>query len=110
MKLTHIVTLLFLSVSIANTYSQFSDASSFINPYDFYHIQKNSNRVKIDLSSVDGSPYEQEAFVLGKAAERLTNNSMNYYLRYNVFNDEIQMKAKLSDEKIIGLIKSLRCY
>lgn len=110
MKLAYIVTLLLFSLSISNTFGQFSDATSLIDPYDFYHILQNNAKAKIDLSSVEGSPYEQESFVLGKAAEKLTNNSMNCYLRYNVYNDEIQMKIKLDDEKIVGLIKSLNHY
>jgi hypothetical protein len=110
MNRIYIVTILFLSLSISNTFGQFSYSSSIIDPYDFYHILQNSAKTKIDLSSVEGSPYEQETFVLGKAAEKLTNNSMNYYLRYNVYNDEIQMKINLDDEKIVGLIKSLNHY
>lgn len=110
MKRIYFVTILFLSLSISDTFAQFSYASSPIDPYDFYHILQNSAKEKIDLSSVEGSPYEQETFVLGKAAEKLTNNSMNYYLRYNVYNDEIQMKIDLDDKKIVGLIKSLNHY
>jgi len=110
MKRIYIVTILFLSLSVFNTYGQFTYGSSIIDPYDFYHILENSAKAKIDLSSVEGSPYEQETFVMGKAAEKLTNNSINYYLRYNIYNDEIQMKIKLDDEKIVGLIKSLNHY
>ena len=110
MKRIYIVTILFLSLSISNIFGQFSYGSSIIDPYDFYHILENSAKVKIDLASVEGSPYEQETFVMGKAAEKLTNNSINYYLRYNIYNDEIQMKIKLNDEKIVGLIKSLNHY
>jgi hypothetical protein len=110
MKRIYFVTILFLSLSISNTFGQFSYGSSIIDPYDFYHIQQNSTKAKIDLSSVEGSPYEQETFVLGKVSEQLTNNSMNYYLRYNIYNDEIQMKLNLDDEKIVGLIKSLNHY
>ena len=87
MKLTFVVTLLFLSLSISNTFGQLTYVSSPIDPYEFYHILENNTKAKIDLASVKGSPYEQETFVMGKAAEKLTNNSMNYYLRYNVYND-----------------------
>jgi len=110
MKPNHIITLLFVSLSISNIFGQFTDTNSIINPYDFYHILKNSTKAKIDLSSAEGSPYEDETFVLGKAADKLTNNSTHYYLRYNIYNDEIQMKVDLNDEKIMGLIKSLHHY
>ena len=110
MKRIYIVTLLFLLLPISNSFGQFTYGSSPIDPHDFYHLLRNNTRAKIDLSSVVGSPYEQETFVFGKATEKLTNNSMNYYLRYNVYNDEIQMKINLDDDKIVGLIKSLNHY
>lgn len=59
------------------------------------------------LSNVKGSPYENDSFILGKAANKKIDNSKPYYLRYNVYNDVIEIQ---DSENIIGLIKSLNIY
>lgn len=91
--------------------SEFSGiGNSLIDPYDMYHILRNGQKNKIDLSNAKGSPFEQKSFVFGKAVDKLTNTTKNYYFRYNVYNDEIQMKASIDDEDIYALIKSLNIY
>lgn len=67
----------------------------------------NSN---IDLSTVKGSPYENKNFQLGKAVNREVGEPTNYYLRYNVYNDVIELKKNNSDTDIGGLIKSENIY
>ena len=84
--------------------------NSLIDPYDMYHIMANGQKNKINLSEVKGSPFEQESFVFGKAMDKLTATARNYYLRYNAYNDEIQMKASLEDKDVYALIKSLNIY
>ncbi len=115
MKLKMFIISLFL---LCNTgiYAQFG---AFQNDnYSGATIQKlsdaaNNNKSSIvkeesnDLSNIKGSPYENDDFVFGKAVDRLTDKSMGYYLRYNVYNDVIEMKVNLYDTEIIGLIKSL---
>ncbi len=84
--------------------------NSLIDPYDMYHILSNGQKDKIDLSKAKGSPFEQKEFVFGKVGSKTSSTMNNYYLRYNVYNDEIQMKASLDDVNIYGLIKSLNIY
>ena len=69
-------------------------------------LQKN----KIDLSSVEGSPYVNKTFKFGSAVDKLTNTSQNFYLRYNAYNDEIQMKSSLDEKNIYGLVKATNIY
>ena len=59
------------------------------------------------LSNVMGSPYENDSFLIGKAANKKIDNSKPYYLRYNIYNDVIEIQ---DSENIIGLIKSLNIY
>ncbi len=67
----------------------------------------NSN---IDLSTVKGSPYENKNFQPGKAVNREVGKPEDYYLRYNVYNDVIELKKHSNDQKIGGLIKSENIY
>ena len=64
----------------------------------------------VDLSTIKGSPYEEERFQLGKASNKLNDKPAPYYLRYNIYNDVIEMKGSLNDGEIKGLIKSLNIY
>ncbi len=64
----------------------------------------------IDLSTVKGSPYENKNFQLGKAVNKENGKPENFYLRYNVYNDVIEIKKGNSDTKVGGLIKSENIY
>jgi len=59
------------------------------------------------LSYVKGSPYESNSFILGKAKYKNIDDSKSFYLRYNIYNDVIEIQ---DSENIIGLIKSLNIY
>ena len=88
----------------------FSLGNSVIDPYDMHHILKNGQKSKIDLSSVEGSPYEITSFKFGSAVDKLTNSKQNFYLRFNAYNDEIQMKPSLDEKNIYGLVKAPNIY
>jgi hypothetical protein len=64
----------------------------------------------IDLSTVKGSPYENKNFQLGKAVNRTTGKPEDFYLRYNVYNDVIELKKSNASTDIGGLIKSEDIY
>jgi len=71
------------------------------------NIESISSNGKVDLSDIDGSPYENEAYLVGKAVSKKLNNSKACFLRYNIYNDIIEIK---DDNATIGLIKSLHIY
>lgn len=66
----------------------------------------NSNNV-VELSSIVGSPYEDKSFSLGKVTNNLTKKSKPYYLRYNVYNDVIEID---DNTNTVSLMKSLNIY
>lgn len=61
----------------------------------------------VDLHSIKGSPYEKEEFLIGKTISELTNISNPYYLRYNIYSDNIELK---SNGTIYSLIQSQNIY
>jgi len=72
----------------------------------FVHAESNKNRNQYDFSDISGSPYETESFVLGKVYQKSSKKSAPYLLRYNIFNDEIQIKMDVKGEKIQSLNKT----
>jgi len=67
--------------------------------------QLNSNNT-LDLSKVKGSPYANEAFLPGQIFFKEKNIKIDANLRYNVFNDEFEVKEDLQSENISAMIKS----
>jgi len=60
----------------------------------------------LDFGNLKGSPYENNDFLFGHVTDELTNKSVNLFLRYNIYNDNIELKASLeTGEKIIALLK-----
>lgn len=60
----------------------------------------------LDFNHLKGSPYEKNTFSFGHVTDEISNKSVNLYLRYNIYNDEIELKASLQpNEKTIALLK-----
>jgi len=91
-----------------NQTSPFS--GNYLNDISNNRITIDGANNSVDLANVKGSPYENSIFVPGKATNELTNTSKIFYLRYNIYNDAIQMKENLSDENGVDLIKSVHIY
>lgn len=72
----------------------------------FIQAESNKNHNQFDFSSVAGSPYETESFVIGKVYQKSSKKSGPYLLRYDVFNDEIQIKMDSKGEKIQSMNKT----
>jgi len=90
----------------------FSQVVEELNPFygtNFYNIDQD-NRLfsnnNIDLKTVNGTPYETEDFVLGTAHEKISDNTKNFFMRYNVYNDAIEIKKNKLDRVAINLIRS----
>jgi len=107
-----IVSLFFLlSLNISAQVGQFSSQFNIETTIpNGFHVKVNGINSTVDLTKTSGSPYENDKFVFGKASDKLTNLSQAYFLRYNVYNDEIEMKITVDDKKTLGLIKSLNNY
>lgn len=55
-------------------------------------ITLNNSSTSIDLKDVKGSPYAQESFSQGKIFNKKSGAGYSYFLRYNVYNDIIEIK------------------
>jgi hypothetical protein len=75
-------------------------ANDFIDDSNFNKLYSN-----VDLSKIEGSPYMNNEFQLGKVYNRITKNVSNFLLRYNIYNDEIQIKVNDNNTSRV-LIKS----
>ena len=66
--------------------------------------QKNNMRT-MDLSKISGSPYSTETFVLAKVERENEKANVNLLLRYNGYNDEIEIgkstTQEISDEALL---------
>ncbi len=68
--------------------------------------QKSNGKYVLDFSHLKGSPYEKNTFSFGHVTDEISNKSVNLYLRYNIYNDEIELKASLEpNEKTVALLK-----
>jgi len=94
--------------------NQFLQNQQNLNPIsDGYLNYINNNKdknSKVDLSTINGTPYGDEEFVLGKAYDILAQNTGDFYMRYNIYNDAIETKKNLYDKNAIDLIKSENIY
>ncbi len=65
-----------------------------------------SGEFVLDFKNFNGSPYEVNSFLFGFVTDEQSNKSVNLYLRYNIYNDEVELKSTLDpDEKLIALLK-----
>jgi hypothetical protein len=86
-----------------NIYAQFSQIGNF----DLIVKTAQILNKGIDLSATEGSPYENETFVFGKAISEKMEISYPYLMRYNIFVDAIEVKDK---EELNELVKSFDLY
>lgn len=70
-------------------------------------IRLNESRNTVDLKSIKGSPYENEEFLMGRAMSDKLNISNPYFMRYNIYNDIIEIKDK---EQSVEMTKSSDVY
>jgi len=109
MKSKTIVLFAFSLFQLTYVLAQINEAGTSnvkINMNDlFFKSTLNSSENQMDLSNISGSPYENEAFVLGRVNQKSTKKSMPYYLRYNIYNDEIQIKMDMNERNTRSLIK-----
>tara|TARA_R110000850_G_scaffold199977_1_gene326117 strand:+ start:9552 stop:10241 length:690 start_codon:yes stop_codon:yes gene_type:complete len=66
----------------------------------------------INLDNTNGSPFENEEFVLGSILSENNILISNIYLRYNAYQDEFQIKQNpnAGDDKIQAIKKSTEFY
>jgi len=67
--------------------------------------QKPNGTYILDYINIKGSPYENNAFTIGKVTDESSNKSINLYLRYDMYNDIFELKANLHDNKTAALLK-----
>jgi len=101
-------TKIFLSILIfANlstyTYAQFSA----IGDHDLVVLTYKKLDDSINVSETEGSPYENETFVIGKAISEKMNISSAFLMRYNIYNDVIEVKDK---DQLNALLRSFDLY
>ncbi|GAA4273977.1 hypothetical protein GCM10022258_32710 [Aquimarina gracilis] len=70
---------------------------------EFFLRTPTNEPIKVD--DIDGSPYLSEKFSPGKILDELTGKSEAVFLRYNIYNDEFEVKYDVSSENIVGLKK-----
>jgi len=86
-----------------NTYAQFSA----IHDLDIIVVTNQKLDDSIDTSEIEGSPYENETFVFGKAISEKMNISSPYLMRYNIYNDVIEVK---NEDQLNELLRSFDLY
>ncbi len=96
---------LFIFIS---TYSQnvFHKGSGAIHSF----TTTTSNDINLNLSEINGIPYENNSFQLGRAVNKLGGKSRPFYIRYNIFSDVIELKEDLFNSELTNLVKSLNIY
>ena len=70
-------------------------------------IRLNESQNTVDLKSIKGSPYENDEFLMGRAMSDNLNISNPYFMRYNIYNDVIEIKDK---EQSVEMSKSSDVY
>lgn len=81
---------------------------------DLQNMTSNNNSLdtqfgKIDFDDIDGSPYLSTDFKKGKIIETTNGQILEAYLRYNIFEDNFEVKPNLNDSEIF-LIKRYPNY
>jgi len=85
------------------TYAQFSA----LGDHDLVVLTYKKLDDSINVSETEGSPYENETFVIGKAISEKMNISSAYLMRYNIYNDVIEVKDK---DQLNALLRSFDLY
>lgn len=67
-----------------------------------------AKNVLIDIDNIAGSPYLDENFTSGTVFASTTGESLGYQMRYNIYNDEIEIE--ISDENIIVSLQKSSNY
>lgn len=97
------------SIFLLFTFSVYSQENFNLNTTETFEIvkiiaQKNNMR-KMDLSKISGSPYSTETFALAKVERENEKANANLLLRYNGYNDEIEIgkstKQETSEEALL---------
>jgi len=69
-------------------------------------VKNENGKYVLNYKLIKGSPYEKNTFSFGHVTDEISNKSVNLYLRYNIYNDEIELKASLeSGKKTVALLK-----
>ena len=97
--MNYLKTTLLLFVFSFSIYSQENFNLNTAETFEIVKIiaQKNNQR-EIDFSKMSGSPYSMKSFVLGKVERENQKASANLLLRYNGYNDEIEIGKTTSQE------------
>jgi len=103
MKRIYFLPLFIIAIISTYTNAQFSH----INNLDLVVKTNELLDDSINLSETEGSPYENETFVFGRAISEKMDISNPYLMRYNIFNDVIEVEDK---DQINSLNKSLDLY
>ena len=97
------------SIFLLFTFSVYSQENFNLNNGKNFEVvkiitQKNNMRT-MDLSKISGSPYSTETFVLAKVERENEKANVNLLLRYNGYNDEIEIgkstTQEISDEALL---------
>ncbi len=100
--------ILFLIAISLNIYSQErkigKDINDMLLDQNEKSIIKDSGNRIINLSDTKGSPYFKEFFLSGIVIAEKTNENLGYQLRYNIYNDEIEVENS-TDATISALKK-----
>ena len=70
-------------------------------------IRLNNSNTSIDLKDVKGSPYAKESFNQGRIFNKKLGTKYSYFLRYNVYNDIIEIK---NGNQAVELLKTSNLY
>ncbi len=73
------------------------------NPDLFEEVE--NGKYVLNFKLIKGSPYENNHYLLGRVIDEKNHKSINMYLRYNIYGDEIEIKAVLHDTKTKALLK-----
>jgi hypothetical protein len=92
----------------STAYGQYNYAQTKIN--ELNTVENSNDGSSINLSEVDGSPYENASFQAGTVSNKKLGDSKSLYFRYNVFNNIIEMKENMADNYAVAMIKSLDIY
>ena len=90
------------SIFLLFTFSVYSQENFNLNNGRNFEVikiitQKNNMRI-MDLSKISGSPYSIETFVLAKVEQENKKANANLLLRYNGYNDEIEIGESTTQE------------
>ena len=90
------------SVFLLFTLSVYSQENFNLNTIETFEIvkiiaQKNNMRT-MNLSKISGSPYSMETFALAKVERENGKTNANLLLRYNGYNDEIEIGKSTTQE------------